>query len=76
VVTGLLGTVVMPLLEGLVGLERAGAWSIWFEVVCLAPVLLAFFYGTGMYGEHGASWNTTLLFGGVCMLIRLQNDSL
>ena len=34
------------------------------EVVCLAPALLAFFYGTGRYGEHGATWNSILLFGG------------
>jgi iron-regulated transporter 1 len=71
-VTGLIGTIVMPILEKLVGLERAGAWSIWFEVVCLAPVLLAFFYGTGMYGEHGATWNTILLFGGESLHIILK----
>jgi iron-regulated transporter 1 len=29
VVAGLLGTVVMPCGERLVGLERTGAWSIW-----------------------------------------------
>lgn len=89
-VTGLLGTLAMPRLERLVGLERAGAWSIWyvnslsmipcgeryckretdvirFEVVCLTPVLLAFFYGTGQYGEHGQTWNSVLLFGGIAL---------
>lgn len=97
VVTGLIGTAAMPILERVVGLERAGAWSIWyvnqsidqsikllfcvpgqgdsscvqfiwlkgrFEISCLAPVILAFFYGTGMYGEHGEIWNSVLLFGG------------
>jgi hypothetical protein len=29
VVTGLLGTVIMPLLERRLGLVRAGSWSIW-----------------------------------------------
>ena len=29
VIAGLLGTVVMPYGEKLVGLERTGAWSIW-----------------------------------------------
>ncbi|WVQ93477.1 hypothetical protein IAU59_000551 [Kwoniella sp. CBS 9459] len=66
-VTGLLGTAVMPLLERRVGLERAGAWSIWFEVTCLAPVALAFFYGTGRYGEHGPLWNSIVLFGGIAL---------
>ncbi|OCF38724.1 solute carrier family 40 (iron-regulated transporter), member 1 [Kwoniella heveanensis CBS 569] len=66
-VTGLIGTAVMPLLERKVGLERAGAWSIWFEVGCLAPVALAFFYGTGRYGEHGPVWNSVILFGGIAL---------
>ncbi|WWC64337.1 uncharacterized protein I303_106947 [Kwoniella dejecticola CBS 10117] len=66
-ITGLIGTIVMPLLERKVGLERAGAWSIWFEVACLAPVALAFFYGTGRYGEHGPVWNSVILFGGIAI---------
>ncbi|WOO81090.1 Solute carrier family 40 member 1 [Vanrija pseudolonga] len=66
-VTGLLGTALMPLLERAVGLERAGAWSIWSEVVCLSPVVVSFFYGAGAYGEHGPSWNTGLLFGGIAL---------
>lgn len=90
-VTGLIGTLVMPRLEKLVGLERAGAWSIWcvlasaslseslqiadhhalcvhrFEVTCLVPALLAFFYGTGTYGHHGQTWNSVLLFGGIAL---------
>jgi iron-regulated transporter 1 len=62
--TGLIGTALMPILEGMIGLERAGAWSIGFEVVCLGPVIFAFFHGAGEYGTHGEVWNTTLLFGG------------
>ncbi|KAL1411254.1 hypothetical protein Q8F55_002205 [Vanrija albida] len=66
-VTGLLGTAAMPVLERHIGLERAGAWSIWFEVACLLPSVVSFFYGTGAYGEHGAAWNTALLFGGIAL---------
>lgn len=67
VLTGLLGTAVMPLLESHMGLERAGAWFIWFEAACLLPSLVSFFYGTGQYGEHGPAWNSTLLFGGIAL---------
>jgi hypothetical protein len=55
----------MPHLERLIGLERAGAWSITFELICLAPTVLTFFYGTGAYGTKGAIWNEVLLFGGI-----------
>lgn len=65
VLTGLLGTALMPILEKRVGLFRAGAWSIWFEAACLLPALLSFFMGTGAYGEHGPGWNAALLFGGI-----------
>jgi hypothetical protein len=57
----------MPRLEKLIGLERAGAWSIWFEAVCLTPALVAFFYGLGPYGHHGQTWNSVLLFGGIAL---------
>ncbi|RSH91224.1 hypothetical protein EHS25_009523 [Saitozyma podzolica] len=67
VVTGLIGTWVMPRLEKSIGLERAGAWSIWFEIGCLAPVMVSFFYGTGRYGEHGDVWNSVVLFGGIAL---------
>ena len=66
-ITGLIGTLVMPRLEKLIGLERAGAWSIWFEAVCLTPALVAFFYGLGPYGQHGETWNSVLLFGGIAL---------
>lgn len=57
----------MPRLERLIGLERAGAWSIWFEAVCLTPALIALFYGLGPYGQHGKTWNSILLFGGIAL---------
>nr|XP_019003201.1 solute carrier family 40 (iron-regulated transporter), member 1 [Kwoniella mangroviensis CBS 8507]OCF66662.1 solute carrier family 40 (iron-regulated transporter), member 1 [Kwoniella mangroviensis CBS 8507] len=66
-VTGLIGTAVMPILERRIGLERAGAWSIWYEVACLAPVAVSFFIGTGKYGEHGPAWNSIVLFGGIAL---------
>ncbi|WWC91485.1 uncharacterized protein L201_006431 [Kwoniella dendrophila CBS 6074] len=66
-VTGLFGTAVMPVLEERVGLERAGAWSIWFEIACLAPVVTSFFCGMGKYGEHGPVWNSIILFGGIAL---------
>jgi iron-regulated transporter 1 len=67
VLTGLLGTLLMPLLESHIGLVRAGLWSISFELCCLLPAMLAFFIGTGVYGEHGPVGNQVLLFGGIAM---------
>jgi iron-regulated transporter 1 len=57
----------MPPLERVVGLERAGAWSLWSEVLCLVPSLISFFIGTGKYGEQGPAWNRVLLFGGIAL---------
>ncbi|OWZ66836.1 hypothetical protein AYX14_00563 [Cryptococcus neoformans] len=67
VITGLVGTWVMPRLEKKIGLERAGAWSIWFEICCLFPVSISFFAGAGKYGEHGPVWNSLVLFGGIAL---------
>lgn len=67
VLTGLLGTMIMPALESRIGLVRAGAWSISFELACLAPVVGAFFVGTGVYGEPGPVWNQVVLFGGIAL---------
>lgn len=38
-----------------------------FEIGCLAPVMVSFFYGTGRYGEHGDVWNSVVLFGGIAL---------
>lgn len=38
-----------------------------FEIGCLAPVMVSFFYGTGRYGEHGDAWNSVVLFGGIAL---------
>lgn len=64
VVTGLLGTVLMPVLEKRIGLVRAGAWSISSEALCLAPVLASFFVSMPPAAD-GPAWSATLLFGGM-----------
>ena len=42
-VSELLGTILMPVLTRYVGLIRAGAWSIWLEVLTLTPVLFSLY---------------------------------
>ncbi|KAF9124271.1 hypothetical protein BGW39_008324 [Mortierella sp. 14UC] len=39
----LIGTILMPILTRYVGLIRAGAWSIWLEVLTLTPVLFSIY---------------------------------
>ncbi|GAA6061409.1 hypothetical protein JCM10212_004467 [Sporobolomyces blumeae] len=67
VVTGLIGTVVMPVLENRIGLVRAGSWSVWFEAVTLVPALLAFFVGAPHTGSRGLPYNSALLFTGMAL---------
>ncbi|PPQ70664.1 hypothetical protein CVT24_000672 [Panaeolus cyanescens] len=64
VVTGLAGTMLMPLLETKIGLARAGSWSIWSEVFSLIPVVITFFVGSHQ-GAKAPIWNQALLFGGM-----------
>ncbi|KAI0368831.1 hypothetical protein BV20DRAFT_947152, partial [Pilatotrama ljubarskyi] len=70
VIAGLAGTIAMPYLERKVGLVRAGNWSIWSEVVCLLPVLIALYVGAPSDGSRAPAWNAALLFGGM-MLSRI-----
>ncbi|KAH9932025.1 Ferroporti-1 [Epithele typhae] len=70
VVAGLLGTLVMPVLERRLGLVRAGNWSIWSEVLCLVPVLVVLYVGAPPDGSRAPGWNAALLFGGM-MLSRI-----
>lgn len=63
VVTGLAGTVLMPWLEKRLGLVRAGAWSIWSELLCLAPAIAAFYVPLQLT-SRGPAWLEALLFGG------------
>ncbi|KAI0790878.1 Ferroporti-1 [Abortiporus biennis] len=65
VIAGLLGTMLMPLMERKLGLIRAGNWSVWSEVLCLVPVLLAFYIGEPAPGHRAPAWNAALLFGGM-----------
>ncbi|GAA5885225.1 hypothetical protein JCM16303_005963 [Sporobolomyces ruberrimus] len=67
VVTGLMGTVLMPLLEKKIGLVRAGSWSIWSEVITLVPAVLAFFVGAPKVGSKGLPYNSALLFSGMAL---------
>ncbi|GAA5962830.1 hypothetical protein JCM21900_004101 [Sporobolomyces salmonicolor] len=67
VVTGLMGTIVMPMLEKRIGLVRAGSWSIWFEVISLIPAVLAFFVGAPATGQRGLPYNSALLFTGMAV---------
>ncbi|KAF7302611.1 Solute carrier family 40 protein [Mycena chlorophos] len=62
VITGLIGTVVTVPLEAKIGSARAGSWSIWSMVVCLLPVMAAF-YVFGPRNTVGA----VLLFGGMAL---------
>jgi len=39
----LVGTILMPIMTRYVGLVRTGAWSIWFEVATLTPVVLSIY---------------------------------
>lgn len=63
VVTGLLGTILMPWLEKKLGLVRAGAWSICSELLCLAPAIAAFYVPIQLT-SRGPAWVEALLFGG------------
>ncbi|KII95449.1 hypothetical protein PLICRDRAFT_48408 [Plicaturopsis crispa FD-325 SS-3] len=67
VVTGLLGTVIMPLMERRLGLIRAGSWAIWSELISLIPVVLSFFLSAPRAGDRGTTWNAVLLFGGMAI---------
>lgn len=64
VVAGLLGTLVMPMLERYIGLVRTGSWSIISELITLIPVLLSFYIGTAPVGQKNPGWNAALLFSG------------
>lgn len=70
VVTGLLGTLLMPWLEKKVGLVRAGAWSISSEMLCLVPVVVAFLLPKHMAARLPV-YAEALLFGGMRRKLRV-----
>ncbi|KAI8577891.1 hypothetical protein K450DRAFT_249796 [Umbelopsis ramanniana AG] len=47
VVAGLAATFISPILTRRLGLIRGGLWSIWSQVFCLLPVVLAFYINDG-----------------------------
>ncbi|GAA5835722.1 hypothetical protein JCM11251_007408 [Rhodosporidiobolus azoricus] len=67
VVSGLLGTLAMPVLEKKIGLVRAGSWSIMSEFITLIPALLAFFVGAPPDGQPAVAYNDALLFSGMAL---------
>ncbi|PVG00035.1 hypothetical protein CPB86DRAFT_730384 [Serendipita vermifera] len=67
VVAGLVGTVAMPLLEKRLGLVRAGAWSLWSQILSLIPVVVSLYVGLGGHGSRGPGWNAVMLFGGMSL---------
>ncbi|GAA5975498.1 hypothetical protein JCM10908_005179 [Rhodotorula pacifica] len=67
VVTGLMGTLAMPMLEKRIGLVRTGTWSVFSEVVTLIPALLAFFVATPPEGKRGSPGNDAMLFTGMAL---------
>ncbi|GAA5880508.1 hypothetical protein JCM3774_000631 [Rhodotorula dairenensis] len=67
VVTGLMGTLAMPMLEKRIGLVRTGTWSVFSEVITLIPALLAFFVATPPEGKRGSAGNDAMLFTGMAL---------
>ncbi|GAA6020003.1 hypothetical protein JCM8202_004950 [Rhodotorula sphaerocarpa] len=67
VVTGLMGTLVMPQLEKRIGLVRTGTWSVFSEVITLIPAVLAFFVAVPPAGQRGSPLNDALLFTGMAL---------
>ncbi|GAA5961411.1 hypothetical protein JCM8115_003438 [Rhodotorula mucilaginosa] len=67
VVTGLMGTLAMPMLEKRIGLVRTGTWSVFSEVVTLVPAVLAFFVATPPEGKRGSAGNDAMLFTGMAL---------
>ncbi|POY76866.1 hypothetical protein BMF94_0118 [Rhodotorula taiwanensis] len=67
VVTGLLGTLAMPMLEKRIGLVRTGTWSVFSEVITLIPAVLAFFVITPPTGKRGSPGNDAMLFTGMAL---------
>lgn len=64
-VAGLTGTLLFPIISSKLGLVRTGSWSIWFEFVCLIPVVVALYVGAPIGATHTPTWNAFLLFGGM-----------
>ncbi|KAE8221394.1 hypothetical protein CF319_g5243 [Tilletia indica] len=65
VVAGLLGTMAMPLLERLVGIVRAGSYSLFAQVLPLIMSLVSLYVGADK--RERPAWNGALLFSGLAL---------
>ncbi|GAK63829.1 putative iron transporter [Moesziomyces antarcticus] len=73
VVTGLIGTFVMPVMEKKLGLVRTGSYSLVAELVPLVPAVVSLWITGapqdrfGLSDKRRPSWNTGLLFSGLAL---------
>ncbi|GAC92599.1 iron-regulated transporter [Pseudozyma hubeiensis SY62] len=73
VVTGLIGTFVMPMMEKKIGLVRTGSYSLFAELVPLVPAVVSLWItGSskdrfGLSDKQRPSWNTAILFSGLAL---------
>lgn len=73
VVTGLMGTFAMPLLEKRIGLVRTGSYSLFAELIPLVPAVVSLWItGSpsdrfGLSDKRRSNWNTGLLFSGLAL---------
>lgn len=73
VITGLIGTFLMPVLEKKIGLVRTGSYSLFAEVIPLFPAVVSLWItGSphdrfGLSNKQRPSWNTGLLFSGLAL---------
>ncbi|KAK0523552.1 hypothetical protein OC834_005861 [Tilletia horrida] len=65
VVSGLLGTMVLPLLERLVGIVRAGTYSLFAQLLPLVMSLVSLYVGADQ--RERPAWNGALLFTGLAL---------
>ncbi|SPO22174.1 related to ferroportin 1 [Ustilago trichophora] len=73
VVTGLIGTFLMPTMEKKIGLVRTGSYSLFAELIPLIPAVVSLWItGSpndrfGLSDKRRPSWNTGLLFSGLAL---------
>lgn len=73
VLTGLMGTFLMPILEKRIGLVRTGSYSLFAELFPLIPAVASLWItGSptdrfGLSDKRRPSWNTGLLFSGLAL---------
>ncbi|CDS82428.1 related to ferroportin 1 [Sporisorium scitamineum] len=73
VVTGLIGTFIMPVMEKRIGLVRTGSYSLFAELIPLVPAVVSLWItGSpqdcfGLSDKRRPSWNTGLLFSGLAL---------